>query len=427
MKRFLFLLIASVLCFASGCAYLQYRNVLHVSLEGAVGTVNGVEQTIEEGYLNITRDIKNDTWLLSLWFPYDFPFSNQVIYTTEDKAECVNSSYRFTMEDEDGKTSYLIVDAGCYEEGVILIQSQLRWGDSLELRLRDSDNKQIMTIRSRFMKYIFPTYRPSESAMSFIKAADSPSCSPLDTMAVAEDTATIEWDEMVEYEEIPEYYYRSPKAEDNNMEESVHQEEDRELYIGPYTASNSGIVRKFTIYEKWMLEHFNVAVDHPKKYDYKGTATYEGKSYRYYEYDDDNYILVSPDTDNLVMFWLSSFDGKVSHNISRYAKGDNSSPSSAAPPVDMGNSYQQQQYYQQQQKQQRAQMYLSQYRTWENTVISNYNTLMTMREGAARTSVRMNFRNAQSQMRQIRQNAQMEGISFTASAWESASVPLGYE
>ena len=61
MKRFLFLLIASVLCFASGCAYLQYRNVLHVSLEGAVGTVNGVEQTIEEGYLNITRDIKNDT------------------------------------------------------------------------------------------------------------------------------------------------------------------------------------------------------------------------------------------------------------------------------------------------------------------------------------------------------------------------------
>ena len=72
-------------------------------------------------------------------------------------------------------------------------------------------------------------------------------------------------------------------------------------------------------------------------------------------------------------------------------------------------------------------MYLSQYRTWENTVISNYNTLMTMRDGAARTSVRMIFRNAQSQMRQIRQNAQMEGISFTASVWENADVPLGYE
>ena len=89
-----------------------------------------------------------------------------------------------------------------------------------------------------------------------------------------------------------------------------------------------------------------------------------------------------------------------------------------------GGSYGNQQQLQQNQ---RAQMYLSQYRTWENTVISNYNTLMTMRDGAARTSVRMNFRNAQSQMRQIRQNAQMEGISFTASVWENAAVPLGYE
>ena len=89
-----------------------------------------------------------------------------------------------------------------------------------------------------------------------------------------------------------------------------------------------------------------------------------------------------------------------------------------------GGSYGNQQQLQQNQ---RAQMYLSQYRTWENTVISNYNTLMTMRDGAARTSVRMNFRKAQSQMRQIRQNAQMEGISFTASVWENADVPLGYE
>lgn len=416
MKRFLFLLIASVLCFASGCAYLQYRNVLHVSLEGAVGTVNGVEQTIEEGYLNITRDIKNDTWLLSLWFPYDFPFSNQVVYTTEDKAECVNSSYRFTMEDEDGKTSYLIVDAGCYEEGVILIQSQLRWGDSLELRLRDSNNKQIMKIRSRFMKYIFPTYRPSESAMSFIKAADSPSCSPLDTMAVAEDTATIEWDEMVEDEEIPEYYYRSPKAEEDGL-----------LYVGPYTdTGDARFVRKFSVYEDWVLEHFNVAVDHPKKYDYKGMVTHEGKSYRYYVHDDDHYIFVSPDTDNLIHHWTITFNGELSHNTSRYIKGDHKSEYSA-PPVNMGNNYQQQQYYQQQQKQQRAQMYLSQYRTWENTVISNYNTLMTMRNGGARASVSMTFRSNQSQMRQVRQNAMMEGISIAASPWETASVPLGYE
>lgn len=75
----------------------------------------------------------------------------------------------------------------------------------------------------------------------------------------------------------------------------------------------------------------------------------------------------------------------------------------------------------------KEQMYRNQYAQWEKTVISHWNSLTSMRDGAARTSMRMNFRNAQSQMRQVRQNAQMEGISITASAWETASVPLGYE
>ena len=75
----------------------------------------------------------------------------------------------------------------------------------------------------------------------------------------------------------------------------------------------------------------------------------------------------------------------------------------------------------------REQMYRSQYAQWEKTVISNWNTLTSMRDGAARTSMRMTFRSNQSQMRQVRQNAQMEGIYIPASAWETASVPLGYE
>ena len=75
----------------------------------------------------------------------------------------------------------------------------------------------------------------------------------------------------------------------------------------------------------------------------------------------------------------------------------------------------------------KEQMYRNQYAQWEKTVISHWNSLTSMRDGAARTSMRMNFRNAQSQMRQVRQNAQMEGISIMASAWETASVPLGYE
>lgn len=75
----------------------------------------------------------------------------------------------------------------------------------------------------------------------------------------------------------------------------------------------------------------------------------------------------------------------------------------------------------------REQMYRNQYAQWEKTVISHWNSLTSMRDGAARTSMRMNLRNVQSQMRQVRQNAQMEGISIMASAWETASVPLGYE
>ena len=202
---------------------------------------------------------------------------------------------------------------------------------------------------------------------------------------------------------------------------------DRELYIGSYTDTKTGIVRKFSIYEDWMLEHFSSATN-PRRYDYMGQTTYEGKTYRYYKYDDENYILVSPDTNTLVFFWVMTVNGKKSNNITRFTKGDLSSPS--AQNVYIDNSYQQlqqQQYYQQQQKMQREQMYLSQYRTWENNVISNWNTLTSMREGAARVTVRMNFRNAQSQMRQVRMNAQVEGIHIPASAWESASVPLGYE
>lgn len=408
MKRlFAYLIMASLLMMAVSCQSSGYKTVLHVDLKGAEGKIDGRYVKIDEAYLNMAYDRKGEgaNWLLGLWIPN----TRQEMFSSTDRAEVINHSYKFSKGSSDGPDgdSYLIVDAGTNEYKTLWISGEVKGagGYTFEFRLPDADEKNIKKIISVFSKYIFT------HGDYYDDFAMDPLSAPVDSIAT---------------EEVPEYEYRSPKAEDNNMEESspVHQE-DRELYIGPYTASNSGIVRKFTIYEKWMLEHFKPDVN-PKKYCYKGTATYEGESYRYYEHNEDTYILVSPDTDNLVMFWPFTFDGKVSHNIDRYKKGDNSSPSSA-PPVDMGNSYQQQQYYQQQQKQQRAQMYLSQYRTWENTVVSNYNTLMTMREGAARTSVRMNFRNAQSQMRQIRQNAQMEGISLSASAWESASVPLGYE
>ncbi len=85
---------------------------------------------------------------------------------------------------------------------------------------------------------------------------------------------------------------------------------------------------------------------------------------------------------------------------------------------------QQQQSYQQQQLEQQ---YRSQYAMWEQTVQNTWNTLTGMVSGAARTSVRMQLRNAQSQMRSVRQNAQMQGIHIMASPWENASIPYGLD
>ena len=50
-----------------------------------------------------------------------------------------------------------------------------------------------------------------------------------------------------------------------------------------------------------------------------------------------------------------------------------------------------------------------------------------MVSGAARTSVRMQLRNAQSEMRSVRQNARMQGINIMASPWENASIPYGLD
>ena len=93
-------------------------------------------------------------------------------------------------------------------------------------------------------------------------------------------------------------------------------------------------------------------------------------------------------------------------------------------------SYNQQQMMQQQQdyqKQQLEQQYRSQYAMWEQTVQNTWNTLTGMVSGAARTSVRMQLRNAQSEMRSVRQNAQIQGIHIMASPWENASIPYGLD
>ena len=94
---------------------------------------------------------------------------------------------------------------------------------------------------------------------------------------------------------------------------------------------------------------------------------------------------------------------------------------------DYSNQQQMMQQQQDYQKQQLEQQYRSQYAMWEQTVQNTWNTLTGMVSGAARTSVRMQLRNAQSEMRSVRQNARMQGINIMASPWENASIPYGLD
>ena len=94
---------------------------------------------------------------------------------------------------------------------------------------------------------------------------------------------------------------------------------------------------------------------------------------------------------------------------------------------DYTNRQQMMQQQQDYQKQQLEQQYRSQYAMWEQTVQNTWNTLTGMVSGAARTSVRMQLRNAQSEMRSVRQNARMQGINIMASPWENASIPYGLD
>lgn len=409
MNRFLFIL-ASIPLIFTACENSRFKDLFRVDLEDALiySENEPFPMSVDAGWLVFSERKSDSYWYIRL----EIPNMDKIVLGPEHEYYQDGDHYLFCNGEE-------CIELSCGE--IPYIGATLSSGSKLEY---SPERKMAQMIKKTLKKCVFspfPAVMPGGATfpveavdtleefaeMEYPEVADS----------IEEEAETIEWDEMIDDEEVTENYYLSPKARGDA----------NELYVGSYNNAKTGTVSKFSIYEGWMLEHFNSTVE-PRKYYFKGIATYEGKSYRHYVHDDDYYALVSPDTNDLIMFWAFTFDGNKSNNVSRYTKGDLSL--SSTPPANMDNSYQQlqqQQYYQLQQKMQREQMYLSQYRTWENTVISHWNTLTSMREGAARVSVRMNFRNAQSEMRQIRLNAQVEGIHIPVSAWESASVPLGYE
>ena len=407
MKRFVFLL-ATIFLVLTGCD-LANKDLLKINLEDALVSSEDAPApcSVDWSWLMFSQSRSNGRCTIHL----NIPETLDHLDIQEDDEFYKGEDY-YLVRSEDGYIKMALGETP-------YIRAYFRNAYSSDTRLEYSPNRktaqQIKKVLDKYYVFIPAALVPEEVAIPIEEAVET-----------FEDVAVpIEEEEAVEEEGMLMGNASSPRL--FQEVDDVPTNRDRELYVGAYTSATTGIVKKFFIYEDWMLEHFDPDVE-PRKYFYKGMTTYEGKTYRYYKYDDENYILVSPDTNNLIKFWTFTFDGNKSNNVTRYDKGDLSSPS--AQNVYIDNSYQQlqqQQYYQQQQKMQREQMYLSQYRTWENNVISNWNTLTSMREGAARVSVRMNFRNAQSQMRQVRMNAQVEGIHIPASAWESASVPLGYE
>lgn len=116
-----------------------------------------------------------------------------------------------------------------------------------------------------------------------------------------------------------------------------------------------------------------------------------------YEYTSDNgYVLVD----------YLNFDGQRTYS--------NPSPSYTQP------------VYQQPNFQQDYSYLISNYQLWENTVKQNWQTLSRMESGVARQGILQSYVNGQSQMRQIRSEATMHGITIQISPWENASAPNPY-
>lgn len=410
MRRLVFLFAALVL-FLSGCDPLGYKEMFRVDMKDAVIIYEEepFPHSVDAAWLYFIK--RNDGyWYIHLEIP------NVEKISLGPEHEHYHSWVTYLFQDYDK-----YIRLGCGESPYIF--ASFTPGPRFEFTPDRKTARKISKVLDKCVSFQ-PGVIPDEPEAAPLDAVNPFAASPARPVTEVDedegwDTDDEEEDGLTGNAAYPRY---SPKAEDGDGDGSSllvsGDFSETKFYRGVYDAGwtmppstyhidiyEDELVRRFPDGSSRTIPFTSFDSDGDRCYSYNlGSNVYE------YTYSPKDRSLIYGVTMDGQYYWC------------RMAPAGSAGSGSQMYP--QGGSYGNQQQLQQNQ---RAQMYLSQYRTWENTVISNYNTLMTMRDGAARTSVRMNFRNAQSQMRQIRQNAQMEGISFTASVWENADVPLGYE
>lgn len=411
MRRLVFLLAAFVLLLSS-CYSDGYKDMFRVEMKDAVIIYEeeAFPRSIDVAWLHFTRRKSDGYWYIHFNIP------NMAYIDLGPEHEYYSDGVNYLFQESDQ-----YIRLGCGETPYIW--ASFTPGSRFEFTPDRKTAKKISKVLDECVNFPLGVI-PDGDVAAPVEAVNPFAARPASPVAeVDEDEG---WDADVEEEDgltgnaaYPRY---SPKAEDGDGDGSSllvsGDFSETKFYRGVYDAGwtmppstyhidiyEDELVRRFPDGSSRTIPFTSFNSDGDRCYSYNlGSNVYE------YTYSPKDRSLIYGVTMDGQYYWCRMVPA--------------GSAGSGSQMYQQGGSYGNQQQLQQNQ---RAQMYLSQYRTWENTVISNYNTLMTMRDGAARTSVRMNFRNAQSQMRQIRQNAQMEGISFTASVWENADVPLGYE
>ena len=375
----------------TGCNNAQFKDTLRVDLQDASGVENVAIHSMPSGWLVFSKRKIDGYWYLRL----EIPSIDMIALGPEHEYYQDGARYLF----RDGNKS---VELGCGEAPYIW--ATLSSGSKLEY---SPDRKTAQKIKKVLDKAIFfPPY-----------------AFPTDEVAEAEEV--VEEDEMLQGNAA--YPRFSPKAEDVDENTSFADSSYGKLLvdgiftetgnyhrgIGMFGASFSAPPSNYHIsmYEKVLIRTFSDGSSGQFNYDSKnsenGYRAYQDASgsKRWICYNpQDNTFFVEAEMNGYN--WNCDIVPAGSYNNTVPAQQYNNVPQNIVP----DNSG-------------REMMYRNQYEVWERTVQRHWQTLTTMREGGARVSVRMNFVNAQSQMRQIRQNAQMEGINIPTSPWERASVP----
>ncbi len=384
MKRFVFLLATLSLIF-SACDDSQFKEVFRVDLQDASGVENVAIPSMPSGWLVFSKRKVDGYWYLRL----EIPNIDMIALGPEHEYYQDGARYLF----RDGNKS---VELGCGEAPYI-------WATlSSDSKLEYSpDRKTAQNIKKVLDKAIFfPPY-----------------AFPTDEVAVPEEA--VEPEQSYEDVAVPE----EAVEEDTSFADSSYgkllidgnftETGNYHRGIGMFGASFSAPAYTYHIsmYEKVLIRTFSDGSYGQYDFDEEGSKT----GYRKYRNSSgskswicynpqENSFYVEMESDGYT--WNCDIVPAGSYNNTAPAQQYNNAPQNIVP----DNSG-------------REMMYRNQYEVWERTVQRHWQTLTTMREGGARVSVRMNFVNAQSQMRQIRQNAQMEGIHIPTSPWERASVP----